>query len=40
MATAQTAGFDVETLRRGLEERDGEALTSLFTEDAECWTSS
>lgn len=36
MATTQTARFDVETLRRGFEQRDADALTSLFAEDAEC----
>ncbi len=36
MATVETPGFDVETLRRGVEGRDGEALTSLYADDAEC----
>jgi ketosteroid isomerase-like protein len=36
MATVKTAGFDVETLRRGVEERDADALTSLYVGDAEC----
>jgi hypothetical protein len=36
MGTVQTAGFDVETLRRGVEERDAEALNSLYADDAEC----
>lgn len=35
MTTVQT-GFDVETLRRGVEERDADALNSLYADDAEC----
>ena len=33
MATTRT--FDLETLRRGIEERDADALASLYAEDAE-----
>jgi hypothetical protein len=36
MAAVKTAGFDVETLRRGVEGRDAEALNSLYAQDAEC----
>jgi ketosteroid isomerase-like protein len=36
MTTVRTAGFDVETLRRGVEGRDADALTSLYADDAEC----
>ena len=32
---ATTTGFDLETLRRGLEQRDAGALASLYAEDAE-----
>jgi hypothetical protein len=30
-----TTTFDLETLRRGIEERDADALASLYAEDAE-----
>lgn len=36
MATVKTAGLDVETLRRGVEGRDADALNSLYANDAEC----
>jgi hypothetical protein len=36
MATVKTTGFDVETLRRGVERRDADALNSLYANDAEC----
>jgi ketosteroid isomerase-like protein len=35
MATKK-AGLDIDALRRGIEERDPEALNSLYAEDAEC----
>jgi ketosteroid isomerase-like protein len=35
MTTEATTGLDVEALRRGIEERDAEAMLSLFADDAE-----
>jgi ketosteroid isomerase-like protein len=35
MSSNTTTAFDAETLRRGIEERDTEALLSLYAEDAE-----
>jgi len=35
MAQAATNAFDLETLRRGVEGRDADVLSSLFAEDAE-----
>ena len=35
MTTTDTTTFDVATLRRAIEERDAEALTALYSPDAE-----
>jgi hypothetical protein len=35
MATIDTTNFDVEALRRGIEERDADALLGLYAEGAE-----